>query len=137
MKYFKQYILLLLSLALFSACEKSSETVTTETGTVTHSKSLIKIVVWETNGLIHPGIKVVMSDSLISNLTPFTEIKSAVSDSNGIALFDMQPYESLFPKTFYFGAMQQEGNYYVLRGTAKVEIAKVNTEYTRGLVLLN
>jgi len=137
MKIFKRLSWLILTLALLSACEKSSETIssTTTTGTEFHTQSQIKIVLIDSSFVPQPGIHVLMSESVISWNKPFTTIQSSICDSNGVAFFDMRPYEYLMPKIFYFGAFMPDGDNYWFAGSKTIKNVTVNNEYMSVLFL--
>lgn len=59
----------------------------------------------------------------------------AICDSNGVAFFDMRPYEYLMPKTFYFGAFMPEKDNYWFVGSKTIKNVTVNTEYMSLLFL--
>ncbi len=118
------------------ACSSTEITETTTTTTTSSSKTLVKIEVVNTDGVIQKGISVDLCGTEITDTKPTTIIKTVVTGTDGIATFDLESYITTTPKTLYFGVFKSYGNDYILSGKCKVEYLKKGTEYKTNLTLL-
>jgi len=104
----RNYLLLTVCIAvLFTSCSKSSSTSTTL------SETAIIFTVMDAENNVKSGYTIMMFTEKfqLDELFPTIE-KQVVSDSEGIAKFDLNDY-IVNPKTLYFEAFVKEGNGYV------------------------
>ena len=129
-------ILLISILALFigfTSCEDDDETTKTTNDTtteITTTKASLSINVFDINQTPQPNIKIGLFEEEIVLLQPTKLIKTVISNSEGIAFFDLQDIATEIETTYYLGALKEVQGGNEILGTRKVEGIQKRKEIT-------
>jgi len=122
---------------MMGSCQKDDSSSFSTSSTTTTTTAIIKITVTDGLGSTQAFKTVDMFDQEISLTQQNTVIKSAISNTNGVATFNMENLATNIPKTYYFGVFKQVGIDYILQGSRTVEGVVVGKEIDANLVLIN
>ncbi|SDE04513.1 hypothetical protein SAMN05421544_102160 [Riemerella columbipharyngis] len=96
------------------ACRKEESTTSTSSSSSTEiikTSTSAKITVLHENGSTQEGVVVLMFDAKVETDKPLPRIlKEAVTDSNGLAYFDLAFFESSEGQTFYFAGFTKNSD---------------------------
>lgn len=137
-KIFFLSALLSLSINCSSSDDEVSTSETSTTTTTQSTSTAVKMNVVNAQNVKQPNITVMMFKTKVTTTTNLPTIeKQVVSDSNGLANFDLSSYiTSNIAQDYYFEAFKKEGNNYVMISTTHPVISiKKNNQVTTSIVV--